>query len=215
MKILAISDEVLDALYTPKVRQTYPDIDLLIGCGDLPFYYLDFLVSALDAPLLYVRGNHDGGKQYLADGRTIGGVQGGMDIHGRVVREGNVLFAGLEGSIRYRPNRPFMYTEQEMRLQAMPLLPRLLLNRAKHGRGMDVMVTHSPPFGIHDRSDPAHVGFKFFLTVMRIFRPRYLLHGHIHRYRQDEIAVSTYYDTTVINVYPRLVLELKGIGARE
>lgn len=208
LKILAVSDEVLDTLYQPGVRQQYPDIDLLIGCGDVPFYYLDFLVSALDAPLFYVRGNHDGGKQYLADGRVINGVQGGTDIHSRVITEGGVKFAGLEGSIRYRPDRPHMFTESEMRLQALPMLPRLLLNRARYGRGMDVFVAHSPPFGIHDREDPAHIGFKFFLTLLRVFRPRYMLHGHIHRYRQDEPCCTVYHDTTIINVYPRYLLEI-------
>ena len=33
--------------------------DLVIGCGDLPFDYLEYLVSRLDVPLLYVPGNHD------------------------------------------------------------------------------------------------------------------------------------------------------------
>lgn len=45
MKILAVSDRVLDKLYSSQVSQSFPDIDLLIGCGDLPFYYLDFLTS--------------------------------------------------------------------------------------------------------------------------------------------------------------------------
>ena len=52
MKILAVSDRVLDKLYSGTIRQTYTDVDLMIGCGDLPFYYLDFLTSAIDAPLV-------------------------------------------------------------------------------------------------------------------------------------------------------------------
>lgn len=68
MRILAVSDRVLDKLYSGQTRRMFPDIDLIIGCGDLPFYYLDFLTSALDAPLVFVRGNHDGIEQYAADG---------------------------------------------------------------------------------------------------------------------------------------------------
>ena len=30
-----------------------------MSCGDLPFDYLEYLVSRLDVPLLYVPGNHD------------------------------------------------------------------------------------------------------------------------------------------------------------
>lgn len=70
MRVLAVSDRVLDKLYSGQVRHLFPDIDLIVGCGDLPFYYLDFLTSALDAPLVYVRGNHDGGPQFAADGRV-------------------------------------------------------------------------------------------------------------------------------------------------
>ncbi len=68
MRILAVSDRVMDKLYSGQARQLFPDVDLLIGCGDLPFYYLDFLTSAIDAPLVYVRGNHDDAPQYGADG---------------------------------------------------------------------------------------------------------------------------------------------------
>ena len=31
----------------------------MISCGDLPAYYLDYLVSKLDVPLYAVHGNHD------------------------------------------------------------------------------------------------------------------------------------------------------------
>ncbi len=51
VRILAVSDRVLDRLYTSNVRELVSDVDLIIGCGDLPYYYLDFLISALDVPL--------------------------------------------------------------------------------------------------------------------------------------------------------------------
>jgi len=31
----------------------------VLSCGDLPPYYLEFLVTVLDVPLFDVRGNHD------------------------------------------------------------------------------------------------------------------------------------------------------------
>jgi Icc-related predicted phosphoesterase len=200
MKILAVSDRVVDQLYSSRVSKNYPDIDLLISCGDLPFYYLEFLVSALDAPMVYVLGNHDQSPQYTADGRTLSEVHGGQDIHARVLKEKNLLLAGLEGSMRYRPNAPLMYTESEMRQEVGRLLLQQWWCRMRHGRFVDILVTHSPPFQIHDRPDQAHVGFKIFHNLMKWFRPRFLLHGHIHVYRQDATRVTQFEDTTVVKV---------------
>ena len=208
MKILAVSDRVLDKLYSGTIRQTYSDVDLMIGCGDLPFYYLDFLTSAIDAPLVYVRGNHDDGPQYAVDGRVWRDVRGGTDIHGKVVTRKGLILAGLQGSMRYKAHADYMYTEAEMRRVVAQLVPRLLWNRQRLGRALDVLVTHSPPFGIHDRPDLPHTGFKVFLSFLRLFKPRYHLHGHVHIYRQDEITQTQFEETTIINVYPYRLLEM-------
>ena len=208
MKILAVSDRVLDKLYSGTIRQTYSDVDLMIGWGDLPFYYLDFLTSAIDAPLVYVRGNHDEGPQYAVDGRVWRDVRGGVDIHGKVVARKGLILAGLQGSMRYKAHADYMYTEAEMRRVVAQLVPRLLWNRQRLGRALDVLVTHSPPFGIHDRPDLPHTGFKVFLSFLRLFKPRYHLHGHVHIYRQDEITQTQFEETTIINVYPYRLLEM-------
>lgn len=207
MKILAVSDRVLDSIYCANVREKYPDVDLIIGCGDLPFYYLDFLISALNKPLVYVLGNHDAGPQYTVEGRVLTGVRGGIDLHGRTATVEGLLLAGLEGSMRYRPYGTLMYSESEMRWQAARLLPGLLRNYVRTGRFLDILVAHSPPYGVQDRPDLAHTGFKLFHTLLRAFKPRYLLHGHIHLYRQDAQRLSRVDQTTVINVYPRFVLD--------
>jgi uncharacterized protein len=208
MKILAVSDRVLDKLYHSQVRRMHPDINLIIGCGDLPFYYLDFLTSALDAPLLYVRGNHDHGPQYAADGTIWREVRGGTNIHGRIVTRKGLILAGLEGSMRYSAHADFQYNESEMRMVIAQMVPRLIWNKRRFGRALDILVTHSPPFGIHDRPDLPHTGFKVFLSFLRLFKPRYHLHGHIHVYRQDTIVKSHFEETTIINVYPYSVLSI-------
>ncbi len=110
--------------------------------------------------------------------------------------------------MRYRPRAPHMYTESEMRTQMVRLIPRLLWNRQRYGRFLDILVTHSPPFGIHDRQDLPHTGFKVFLTLMQLFKPRFLLHGHIHIYSQDYPRVTKYEETTVINVYPYRMIDV-------
>lgn len=209
MKILAVSDRVMDKLYSGQARQYFPDVDLIIGCGDLPFYYLDFLTSALDVPLVFVRGNHDSGPQYAVDGKVWREVRGGVDIHGKVVARKGLILAGLQGSMRYKAHADYMYSESEMRMAVAQMVPRLLWNRQRFGRALDILVTHSPPFGIHDRSDLPHTGFKVFLSFLRMFRPRYHLHGHIHIYRQDEVVRTRFEDTDVLNVYPYHLLNVE------
>lgn len=207
MRLMAVSDRLLDNLYASDVGTRYPNIDLLIGCGDLPFFYLEFLISALDTRLVYVRGNHDIGPQYTSDGRVLNDVDGGLDIHGHVTIVDGLIIAGLEGSMRYRSGSPFMYTEREMTWNVARLVPQLLWNQGRYGRAIDILVTHSPPYKIHDGRDIAHQGFKIFRAFMRRFRPRYLLHGHIHVYRHDTPTVTRFEDTTVVNVYPLRVFD--------
>lgn len=207
MRIMAVSDKVLEKLYTSQVAYRYSNIDILIGCGDLPFYYLEFLNSALDTRVFYVRGNHDKGPIHTIDGQLLTGVLGGIDLHGRTYVHNNVIFGGLEGSMRYRPNAPFMYTETEMRNIILSMLPGLLYNKLRYGRFLDILVTHSPPFGIHDRPDLPHTGFRAFLPFLRIFKPKIMLHGHIHIYRNDTVWQTRYENTLVTNVYPYHIFE--------
>ncbi|MFN2164626.1 MAG: hypothetical protein ACK2U9_00010, partial [Anaerolineae bacterium] len=83
------------------------------------------------------------------------------------------------------------------------------MNRLLYGRYLDILVTHAPPQGIHDKEDPCHRGFRAFLTFMARFRPRYLIHGHVHVYQPAETVESTYRDTCVINTYGYRTFELE------
>lgn len=206
MKILAVSDTVQDHLYASDVRQRFADVELLVGCGDLPFYYLEFLISAFNVPLIYVRGNHDERDRSLFPIEEC--VAGGMNLHRRAVYINGLLVAGLEGSMRYHRGVPQMYTEGEMSLQVARLLPKLVGKLVVHRRRLDLFVSHSPPYGIHDDQDLAHTGFKLFLTVMRYFRPRYWLHGHVQKYGVDNPWRTRFVETSVINVFPCRQIEL-------
>ena len=86
MKILAISDEVVDFIYSPRIKDKYADVDLVLACGDLPFYYLEYIVTVLDVPLYYVPGNHDRLEQYLSDCRVIRRAEGCEELDARVAR---------------------------------------------------------------------------------------------------------------------------------
>jgi Icc-related predicted phosphoesterase len=159
----------------------------------------------LNVPCFFVHGNHDH-PEYMANGRTLTKPGGWINLDGRVVEVNGVLLGGLEGSMRYRPGAPFQYTEREMTYKAWWLLPALLKNRVFYGRYLDILITHSPPFGIHDGEDWPHRGFKVLLRLMARFCPRFLLHGHKHVYG-PETWRTRYLDTEVINVYPFRVVK--------
>ncbi|HQL39920.1 MAG TPA: hypothetical protein PKV95_10625, partial [Anaerolineaceae bacterium] len=58
MKILSVSDLEMGFLYSPRIAERFYDVDMIISCGDLPYYYLEYMISMLNIPLYYVRGNH-------------------------------------------------------------------------------------------------------------------------------------------------------------
>lgn len=207
MKILALSDEVVDFIYSTQVKDRFGDADLVLGCGDLPYYYLEFVVTMLNKPLYYVPGNHDVRALYMADGRIVRHAEGCVNIDRTMVQDHGLILAGLGGSIRYRPDGLNQYTESEMSARAASLTPALWLNRLTRGRFLDILVTHSPPFGVHDGGDLAHRGFKAFISFVRNFKPRYLLHGHSHVYRRTDVTRTRLGETEILNVYPYRVIE--------
>jgi Icc-related predicted phosphoesterase len=205
VKLLAVSDQVVETVYSRSICERFGDVDLVVSCGDLPYSYLEFIVSMLNTPSFYVHGNHDS-PEYRASGVTLTEPGGWINLDGRIAVAKGLLLAGLEGSVRYKPAAPFQYTEQEMAWKGHFLTPALLMNRFRYGRYLDVMVTHSPPLGIHDGDDLPHRGFAAFLSFMDRFKPRYLLHGHKHVYGPEPTR-TRYGETEVINVYPYRVID--------
>jgi Icc-related predicted phosphoesterase len=206
--MLAVTDTVVDGIHSPNITDRFGDVDLVVACGDLPYMYLEYIATMLNVPCFFVHGNHDR-VTHLSNGLTLTSPRGWVNLDMRTVRSKGVILGGLEGSIRYRPHASFQYTNVEMALRIWAMTPRLLMNRAFHGRYLDILVAHSPAFGIQDGQDRPHRGFKPFLGFMARFRPRYLLHGHQHIYGPARKAQRTrYMDTEVINVYPYRVVEL-------
>lgn len=209
MRVLVISDKVEPILYGPSINKKVGKVDLIISCGDLPFYYIDYVISMINRTCYFVFGNHGKKVEYQGDQWTpVTGPPGAINLHTCHHREQDLLLLGLEGSLRYNNAPDFQYTETQMFFNIVKALPGLFYNRLRYGRWLDVLVTHAPPFGIHDEDDLAHQGFRSFLTFMRWFKPRYLLHGHIHIYRRDTVTQTRYYETEVINVYPFKILDL-------
>lgn len=209
MKVLFISDKVVEHLYSPSIASRYPDVELAVGCGDLPYYYLEYIQTLLNVSLVYVHGNHDPEREYLSDGSVVAGPMGGCNIHCQTYNFQNLLLAGLEGSIRYRDGS-FQYSQHEMWINTfLHIVPRLFLNKMRYGRYLDVLVAHSPPYGIHNGEDRIHVGFKSFVWLMKVFRPAYMVHGHRHVYNPNETIATKFLDTCVLNIYPYKLVDIE------
>lgn len=235
-RILAVADEVEQTLYGETLRRLRPD--LVVSCGDLPFEYLEYIVTVLSVPLLYVPGNHDPDlsarppleePERFQHGLPIGsgagpdrltllrlapppGPEGCVNVDGRVAQAAGLVVAGLGGSIDYAegPNR---YTQGQMRRRALRLRARARLRRPLHRRRVDVLITHAPPLGLGDEpEDPAHVGFAAFHPLVESLRPRLFLHGHVHPHgtaRPDRWLNAA----RVVNVVPYRMLEMEGAHA--
>ena len=212
-RILAVSDEVDESLTGDRLRSLRPDFAL--SCGDLPFDYLEYVVSTLDVPLLYVPGNHDPSLK-LPDTKWMPlqavmpqppGPPGCLNIDGRVVEACGIRVAGFGGSVRYTTG-PNQYTQGQMTRRALSLEVRVRLRpSAQSGRALDVLVTHAPPFGLAEDTDPAHVGFASFVRLIRKLRPALAVHGHVHPYGRalPEREIGS---TRVVNVVPWRLIEL-------
>ena len=199
MKILGLSDQVNPFVYSDQIAERFSEIDLVVGCGDLPADYLEFVVSTLNVPVLYVAGNHDV-DEYK--------VPGGLNIDGRSKAVKGVRVLGLGGSPRYKEKGKHQYTEREMVFRAFKLLPGIFVQRYLLKREIDILVTHAPPRGIHDMKDPAHQGFIIFRNLIRYARPKLMLHGHSHATRSLEVTETVFEGCTFFNVFPYRVVEL-------
>jgi len=222
VKILCVSDQIDPLVYSSSIKERFSDVDIVLSAGDLPLDYLEFIVSSLDKPLYFVFGNHDlaefdyyrrGGRRDAADifdaeFETIAAGAGTTYVGSQVRREGKLLIAGLGGSIRYNRGKN-QFTDFGMACEIVKLLPGLLYNRLVHGRWLDILLTHASPAGIGDKNDPCHRGFKAFLWFMRKFKPKYLIHGHIHLYDLADIREREYESTKVVNAFSHYIITLE------
>ena len=199
MKILALSDQVDPLIYCSSIRERFAEVELIVGCGDLPAYYLEYVVTQLNVPLVYVPGNHD------PDGLI---VPGGISVDGKLVQVNGAIIVGLGGSRRYKPKGKHQYTEAEMSWRSARLFIKTLPTRLVKGRSIDLLITHAPPQGIHDDSDLAHQGFTAFHHFVRFSRPAMMLHGHSHVIRNLEKTRSQLYSCEIVNVFPYQVVDL-------
>ena len=219
MKILCVADHIDPLVYSDSIKNRFKDFDLVLSSGDLPLNYYDYIVSMLNKPLLFVFGNHNLKqlKFYQSKGEISGFSAGSPAfksvgatyVNGKVLRKFGLIIAGLGGSMWYNGG-PNQYSETGMFFKILQIMPALLINRLFWGRYIDILITHAPPRGIHDKADQAHTGFKALRWFIRIFKPRYLIHGHVHLWNRTEERRSRYYNTEVVNAYDHCIIEMES-----
>ena len=217
--VLAVSDEVDDALLADWHAVRRPQ--LIVACGDLPFEYLGQLMNRFDAPLVFVPGNHDpdiSGYRIARSGLPLrAGLparppwpDGAISAEQRVVDAAGLRLAGLGGCRRYSDG-PNQYTERQQARRARGLARRAWWRRVRDGRGVDVLLTHAPPAGVGDASDPPHQGFRTLHRLTARLQPAVLLHGHIHPH--GTVPAEHLLGRTVVhNVVGRHLLEIEPGG---
>jgi calcineurin-like phosphoesterase family protein len=223
VSVLAVSDETIESLWSPQVKSL--GVDLILGAGDLPFDYLEYLTDALNAPCVFVPGNHDADLTGYSAGKagwmraglpaTWPGPVGAINVDRRIVSAAGLRIAGLGGSIRYNGG-PNQWTQRQQRRRSRTLTRTFAWNRnvRKDVRPVDILLTHSPPLGVGDDTDPAHVGFDCLDEVTRRLSPQLLLHGHIHPHGHtpDDLAL---HGAAVINTVGYTLLDVEPGGQRQ
>jgi predicted phosphodiesterase len=219
IRVLAVSDEISDVLTVSRLEEL--NADVIVSCGDLPWDYLEYLVTVANKPLAYVPGNHDPApRRHLSaalgiplppvvsptGGGRKTGPEGCINIDRAIVDVGGLRVAGLGGSMRYSEG-PYQYTESEMSRRGRRLLRRARVQRLRDGRGVDVLVTHAPPLDLGDERDRAHRGFGSFHRLVEVLMPKVMLHGHIHPHGR---AIEDHHigDTRVLNAVGYRLVEV-------
>ena len=197
MKVLLVADEENAYIWDHFDRSAFRGVELIISCGDLKREYLNFLVTMIPAPLIYVPGNHDG--DFLRDPPA-----GCFDLEKRMFVYKGLRFLGFGGA-KSPQNRPCHYTENQMRWRIHKRRPEILLHR-----GFDILVTHAPARGLGDGTDVFHQGFSVYREMIERYTPRYFIHGHQHlTYNAMQKRILHHGETTIINAYNYHILEIE------
>ena len=194
MNILAIADVPSKSLWDFYEDGKLAGIDLILSAGDLPAQYLSFLVTFASCPLLYVHGNHD-------DGYLQKPPEGCECIDDRIYTYQGIRILGLGGSMRYKSGKN-QYTEVQM---ARRIRKKRLSIWRNHG--FDILLTHAPAKGLHDQEDLCHQGFACFHTLLDLYQPAYMIHGHVHlNYGRNIPRITHYGNTQIVNASEKYVL---------
>ncbi len=195
MKILLIADEESKYIWDHYNEEAFEDIDFILAAGDLKKSYLEYVTTVTKKVLYYVRGNHD---EDYDDNPPLGCIC----IEDKVVDIKGIRVMGLGGSMKYSKGKN-QYSERQMARR----YNKLKFQVYKH-KGIDILLTHAPAYGVFECSDLCHTGFQVFNDIIEQLRPSYFIHGHLHlNYDYKLKRIYNIGSTNCINAFNYHVLE--------
>ena len=186
-----------------------PDGDVVIHAGDALVHgtweeldpFLKWFRELPHRHKIYVPGNHDGEVELLSShaNRVVESYGGVRLLVGAEVQIDDLRIFGAPWS-RFRDSvlrRP----ERRGKHSAFAIHPDVIHEKwAQIPAGLDVLVTHVPPFEVLDRvSDGVRIGCPKLLERVVEVAPRYHFFGHVHE-TQGGVSVSAAGTTTWHNV---------------
>lgn len=193
MKLLLFSDLHCDKSAARRIVERAADADVLVGAGDFGNVRqgveicIDVL-QAVNRPAVLVPGNNESTEELTAACRSW---KSAHVLHGSGVTIDGVAFFGLGGGVPVTPFGSWSYDFTEE--QAVKLLASCPLRA--------VLVSHSPPKGVVDRSSRGHsLGSTAVRDAILQKEPLLVVCGHIHESGGKQALLGS---TPVINAGPR------------
>lgn len=180
LRLLALADEVDPALDSAASREQLRPVELIVGCGDLPVDYLRLVTDTFNAPLIYVRGNHDVGGAWSSGEATRVHLPDPLP-DGRPVAEGGLSVIGFNGVPWHGGSglqRGELFYWRRSLAAWLALRPRRPVPRRGSAVQPLLVVTHTAPRGINDGPDRVHRGPAALRWLAGALRPALWLHGH-------------------------------------
>jgi Icc-related predicted phosphoesterase len=182
-----------------------PDGDILIIAGDVCGYgtrreleiFDDFLSRQGHAYKLLIAGNHDWPYARLPLEEAKGLVKNAVYLQDNGIEIGGLKFWGS-------PWQPWFLSWAFN----LPRGPQLAEIWAKIPDDIDVLITHTPPYGILDNVEGDNVGCEDLAKALKRIRPKVHVFGHIHEgYGRVERDGTIYVNASLRNEFYHLVNE--------
>ncbi|MEZ5768334.1 MAG: metallophosphoesterase family protein [Paracoccaceae bacterium] len=190
MKILAFSDLHISRARAADIVAASRVADLVIGAGDFGNMRKGVaeamgLLAGIETHFVVVPGNNES-----LDELQAAAPEGAIVLHGNTVTIDGVTLYGIGGGIPVTPFGAWSWDLSELDAE------ELLAGAA----GADVMISHSPPKGIADRTATGlSVGSTAVRDAAARVQPKLLVCGHIHDCWGEEGMIG---ETRVKNLGP-------------
>jgi uncharacterized protein len=182
MKLLAFNDIHTNLAGARKLVEMSREADVVIGAGDFCSVHkgLDEMIEVIShilKPTLLVAGNNETDVELRAACRAWPSAR---VLHGDGVAIDGVRFFGVGGAAPTPWEWSFDLEEAEFDAYFASCA------------AADVLVVHSPPWGVLDGSGAAHYGSKGVRRAIEMLSPRHVFCGHIHEFfgREENIGLS-------------------------